>query len=171
MRKVNILAAAFDAEFRTRAPHLDIRPESDDDHPFLTDLFIAGSPMRDLLPRPMLEQQASTFSAHNAFAFPHATRRIVTQKGRAIGRIMLDWSPGDHSYGVDIAVLPEVMGQGVGSAILRAWLATADAAGLPCRFNVFSTNPARDIYARLGFVAVDEDTGAPYVQMIRPVGG
>jgi ribosomal protein S18 acetylase RimI-like enzyme len=171
MTRVAILAAAFDAEFRARAPHLDIRPERDDDRPFLTELFIAGLPLRDLLPRPMLEQQASTFSAHNAAAFPHATQRIVTRDGAPIGRIMLDWSPGDHSYGVDIAVLPEVMGQGVGSAILRAWLATADAAGLPCRFNVFSSNPARDIYARLGFVAVDEVPGAPYVQMARPAGG
>lgn len=164
-------AAAYDAAFRARAPHLEIRPEQEADGPFLTALFVAASPLKDALPRPMLEQQAAIAEAHWSSTYPDAPRRIVTRNGEPVGRIILDWVVGSHSFGVDIAVLPQAAGQGVGSALLRAWLDTADAAGLPCRFFVFAANPARAIYRHLGFADCDEDPNDPYLQMTRPVGG
>ncbi len=159
--------AAFDAALRMRAPGHDVRPEAPDDHAFLADLFAAVSPLRDLLPPALLAQQAATADAHFRNVFPDAMRRIVTDKQTPVGRIVVDWTQAGHSIGVDIAVLPEA--GGIGLAMLRAWLATADALARPCRLNVVRTNPARAIYARLGFQEIEAEFDNPLMEMIRPV--
>lgn len=166
------LASAFDDGFLARAPHLGIRPETEDDKAFLLHLFKATFPWPGALPLPLLEMQAATHNAHCRTAYPDAMCRILTRGGAPVGRIALDWVPGDHTMGVDIAVLPEIAGSGVGSAMLRSWMATADAVALPCRFTVRADNPARRIYAHLGFV--DESDVSPYdtsVRMFRKAGG
>ena len=59
---------------------------------------------------------------------------------------------------VDIALLPEHRGSGVGTALLRDLLAEADAAGKRVTIHVERFNPALRLYERLGF-AVAEDKG------------
>ncbi len=59
---------------------------------------------------------------------------------------------------VDIALLPEHRGKGVGSALLRDLLAEADAAGKRVTIHVERFNAALRLYARLGF-KVAEDKG------------
>ncbi|HEX6939117.1 MAG TPA: GNAT family N-acetyltransferase, partial [Longimicrobiales bacterium] len=68
----------------------------------------------------------------------------------------------------DIALLPEHRGRGIGTALLEALIAEADAAGKPVSIHVEQYNPARRLYARLGFREV-EDLGV-YVFMERPPG-
>ena len=59
-------------------------------------------------------------------------------------------------------VLPEWQGRGIGTGRILAFVERARTAGLPARLQVFRTNPARALYARLGFetilVAVDHET-------------
>lgn len=159
--------ATFDAALRMRAPGHDARPEGAEDHTFLADLFAAVSPLRDLLPAALLAQQAATADAHFRNVFPDAMRRIVTRKQAPVGRIVVDWTQADHITGVDIAVLPEAGGMGL--AMLRAWLATADALARPCHLTVVRANSARTIYARLGFRETRTGPGDPLVGMIRPL--
>jgi ribosomal protein S18 acetylase RimI-like enzyme len=59
---------------------------------------------------------------------------------------------------VDIALLPEHRGKGVGSALLRDLLAEADAHGKRVTIHVERMNPALRLYERLGF-SVAEDKG------------
>lgn len=164
-------ASAFDAGFVARAPHLAIRPEVAEDRAFLFDLFAATYPWADGMPRQLVEMQAASHNAHCRAAYPLAMYRILTHGDAPVGRIALDWVEGDHSMGVDIAVLPEHAGTGVGSAMLRAWIDLADAAAIPCRCTARADNPARQIYAKLGFVTLDDDPYAGMVKMERPVGG
>jgi ribosomal protein S18 acetylase RimI-like enzyme len=63
---------------------------------------------------------------------------------------------------VDISLLPESRGQGIGSAILKELLAEAAAAGKPVRIHVERNNPALKLYERLGFYRIG-DTGIYYL--------
>jgi GNAT superfamily N-acetyltransferase len=59
---------------------------------------------------------------------------------------------------VDVALLPEHRGGGVGTALLRDLLDEGDAAGKRVTIHVERFNPALRLYERLGF-AVAEDRG------------
>jgi GNAT superfamily N-acetyltransferase len=61
---------------------------------------------------------------------------------------------------VDISLMPELRGQGIGSALLRELMAEAEAAGKPLTIHVEKYNPAMRLYLRLGFKSI-EDRG-PY---------
>lgn len=156
----------FDAAFRRRAPRLDVRAETGDDVAFLTRLHAECSPLAGLVPGAMMLQQAEfARSAHNR-AFPRATHRIATLDGAPIGRFMIDWS-GPDSWGVDLAVLPDFRAGGAGLHFLRAWVEAADRHGRPAGLSVQRSNPARHIYARLGFVDAMRDGDPASIVMRR----
>jgi predicted GNAT family acetyltransferase len=67
---------------------------------------------------------------------------------------------------MDISLLPAHRARGLGTAILGELAAEADAAQRGLSIHVECTNPARRLYERLGFVAVE--TGEVYVLMERP---
>jgi len=69
---------------------------------------------------------------------------------------------------VDIALLPEHRGGGVGSAILHEILAEGRAADKPVTIHVERFNPALRLYERLGFVPIEER--GPYFLMQRAPG-
>jgi ribosomal protein S18 acetylase RimI-like enzyme len=56
--------------------------------------------------------------------------------------------------------MPEARGQGIGAALLRDVLADAAPSGRNVTIHVEKNNPARTLYARLGFTILDEDRGA-----------
>jgi ribosomal protein S18 acetylase RimI-like enzyme len=162
---------AFDAAFVRRAPKLAIRAEAAADAPFLHELFVRCSPLRDALPPELLARQGRLQDASHRNAYPAAMRRVVCDEGRCVGRIVIDWTPNDHSHGIDIAVDPAFRATGAGLHLLRAWLDVADALRKPCRLTVMAANPARRLYARLGFVAAqDLYDGQPSIEMARPFG-
>ena len=67
---------------------------------------------------------------------------------------------------VDVALLPEHRGNGVGTSLIRDLLAEADASGKSVTIHVERLNPALRLYERLGF-AVAEDKGV-YLFLERP---
>jgi ribosomal protein S18 acetylase RimI-like enzyme len=86
--------------------------------------------------------------------------------GRPAGRLYVGRWPQTIRI-VDIALLPEHRGVGVGTRLLGGLLAEADAAGKPVSIHVERFNPAMRLYRRLGFEEL-EDKGV-YVLMERPV--
>ena len=168
---MNLIAAkAFDDAFARRAPKLAIRAEAEADSPFLRELFARCSPLRDTLPPELLADQWRMQDASHWCAYPAAMRRIVIAEGLPVGRMIVDWTPADHVRGIDIAVDTDYRATGAGLHLLRAWLYVADALSKPCRLTVLADNPARGIYARLGFVAQDLCDGQPLLLMTRRVG-
>lgn len=139
-----------------------LRPVSAEDQPFLHRLFCGARPDLAGLPEPLLQMQFRAQAASYAAQFPGAEHQIITVAGRPVGRLLVDRSP-ERIHLVDIALLAEVQGQGIGTSVLRALQVEADRAGLPLRLSVFETNPARRLYERLGFAV----TGAqrPYLFM------
>lgn len=159
---------SFDAAFAARAPWLGCRPEDAADAAFLIGLAMACSPLAGVIPDPMLLQQAEFQHAAHDGAHPRAMHRIAMFDGAPVGRIMIDWDTAE-SHCVDIAVLPEHQGTGIGIALLRAWLDVADLRGQPARLEVRADNPAARIYLRLGFQPVPDPHGwSPVVTMLRP---
>lgn len=162
-------AAAFDTDFLRRAPEFSIRPETVADTPFLNTLFLRCSPLAALLPGPMLLQQAALQCEGHRAQHPYATGRIVLVDRVPMGRILVDWSVKNYTHCVDIAVLPDRRSGAAGLHLLRAWTAVADAGGMTAGLTVQRDNPARRIYARIGFVPLEgADLRHPLVEMRRP---
>jgi len=142
---------AFEAAFAARASGgLKVRPEQAGDAQFLRGLFLATNTVRAVLPAPLLAQQADLQLAAFRSNYPDAMRRIAVGPQGPIGRIIIDWS-GRAAHCADVAVHPAHAGRGVGTALLRAWIDVATQHGLACTLTVQPDNPARALYARLGF--------------------
>jgi GNAT superfamily N-acetyltransferase len=161
-------AAAFDAILAARSPWLAVRPEGTADAPFLRALFLAANPLAGLLPPTLLERQADIRLASFRDSYPHAMRRIFEVDASPIGRIIVDWTAREGSLCVDLAVGPKYRRRGVASAALKAWKAVADTQGLACTLTVLRNNPARELYARLGFVETPDREPDAGVRMFRP---
>ncbi len=79
---------------------------------------------------------------------------IIEQEGRPIGRIYFDRQPHDLCI-VDITLLPELRGAGLGGMLLQEVLDSAARDGISVSIHVEHFNPALRLYQRLGFQQVD----------------
>jgi GNAT superfamily N-acetyltransferase len=86
-----------------------------------------------------------------------ATFDVVLVDGEPCGRLYVYRGAREIRI-VDIALLPERRGDGVGSWLLQGLLAEADADDKRLTIHVERLNPALRLYARLGF-SVAEDKG------------
>ena len=88
--------------------------------------------------------------------FPAARCQVIECDGTAAGRLWLDRAARNIRI-LDIALLPQYRGQGVGGFCLGSVLAEAQPGGGSVRLSVDADNPARRLYERLGFVRTDGD--------------
>lgn len=87
--------------------------------------------------------------------YPGADYQIIWREEQAIGRFIVYRTQAEMRL-VDIALLPEARGAGIGGALLQALLDEAREAGKPVRLHVTPANRAVRLYARLGFKLIDE---------------
>ena len=142
---------------------LRLRPERPEDQDFRFRLFCASRPpewyrveldpvLRDQVMRHQFQAQTLTYQAR----FPGARFDIVELDDAPVGRVVVN-RPGTMVHLVDDAIVPELRGKGLGTAILRALMDEAAAAGLPVRLKVADANdPALQLYLGLGFRQIDE---------------
>jgi ribosomal protein S18 acetylase RimI-like enzyme len=110
----------------------------------------------------------SQFEAQDAWYREHyasASFDVILVDGEPAGRLYVLRRDAEIRI-VDIALLPEQRGSGVGTSLLRELLAEADAAGKSVAIHVERMNPALRLYERLGF-SVAEDKGV-YLFLERP---
>ncbi len=137
-----------------------LRPEADADIPFLMRLY-ASTRAQELAPVPWTPEQKQAFLTSQFQAQRHHYRTyieacvfdVIEKRGVPMGRLYLDVQPG-RLHIVDIALLPEYCGQGIGTAILTALQATARAGGRGVGIFVEKFNPALRLYRRLGFTDI-----------------
>ncbi|MFC4161088.1 GNAT family N-acetyltransferase [Chitinimonas lacunae] len=91
---------------------------------------------------------------------------LLDGAGEPIGRLYTYLYP-DSLCIVDIALLPEWRGHGIGTFLLNEQLARADALGLPVTLHVEYYNRAREWYRRLGFSERGEN-GVYYCMVREP---
>jgi len=91
--------------------------------------------------------------------YPALERWIIESSGHPIGRLYVLRTASELRV-VDIALLPEWRGQGIGTRLLEDLACQADRLALPLRLHVEQNNPALRLYRRLGFEPLD--TGGVY---------
>jgi ribosomal protein S18 acetylase RimI-like enzyme len=107
------------------------------------------------------DAQASWYAEH----YGGASFDVVVVEGEPAGRLYVHRGEREVRI-VDIALLPEYRGRGVGTSLLGKLLAEADVAGKSVTIHVERLNPALGLYERLGF-ALAEDKGV-YLFLERP---
>lgn len=102
-----------------------------------------------------LAHQADAQHRHYQRHYPDAEWLVIERDGKPVGRLYLEEWPSQIRL-IDISLLPEGRGAGIGGAILADLKAMATAAGKALSIHVERNNPAMRLYLRLGFAKVDE---------------
>lgn len=140
-----------------------LRSARDDDMPFLRRLY-RHSRAAELAAVPWTPAQKAEF-CDSQFMFqhqdwtarhPHGWFLVLARRGSPIGRLYLD-PPGEDYHVIDIGLLPDWRGKGLGSALLGGLQRQAAREGAGVALSVLHDNHgARALYQRLGFWAVAE---------------
>ena len=146
---------------RMNATQVSLRPATDADYAFMRELYGATRaeemerfPFDEAQRRVFLDQQFAAQFEHYGIHYPTCERNIIERDGTPIGRLWIDeWR--DQIRLVDIALMPEYRGSGIGSQLLHEVLRRGSAAGKPVTIHVEAFNPALRLYQRLGFEKVD----------------
>jgi GNAT superfamily N-acetyltransferase len=141
---------------RTEAS-FSLRPVTAEDRPFLLRLY-AGTRAEELAQTGWSEEQKAAFIRMQFEAqdidyrrnYDPSTFYLIESAGEPVGRLYLYRTPAEVRV-VDIALLPEFRGRGLGTLVLQDVLADADRAGQKVSIHVEIFNRARRLYERLGF--------------------
>ncbi|MEY2550149.1 MAG: hypothetical protein QOG12_293, partial [Verrucomicrobiota bacterium] len=134
-----------------------LRPITPADDAFLARVY-ASSRAEELAITDWSEELKANFcrsqfdaqSAYYAANYPDASFQIIERDGWPVGRLYVDrWEKEIRI--VDITLLPEFRGSGIGTKLLRDLQAEARAAGKSLTIHVERFNRALALYQRLGF--------------------
>jgi len=152
---------------------ITLRPATPADYHFMRLLYgstreeeMKRFPFDEFQKKEFLDQQFGAQYQHYQLHYPTCERNIIEKDGRPIGRLWIDeWR--DQIRLVDIALMPEWRGSGIGSMLLDEVLERGANAGKPVTVHVEGYNPALRLYERLGFVKVDTN-GVYYLMKWTP---
>ncbi|MBK9711275.1 MAG: GNAT family N-acetyltransferase [Kouleothrix sp.] len=133
-----------------------------EDEPFLRRVY-ASTRLEELAPlgwsaeqqQAFLDQQFDAQHRHYQTYYGDAEFLLILRDAQPIGRLYVARWPEQIAL-IDIALLPEYRGAGIGSRLLRALIDEAAAAGKPLRIHVEKFNPALRLYQRLGFYPIED---------------
>jgi len=112
--------------------------------------FPAG--MREAFVAMQFEAQRAHYAQH----YPAANYSIIECNGARAGRLIVHRAE-DHFNIIDIALMPEYRGRGIGRVLLQEVIAEATAKQFPIRLFAFTGERAIRLYHRLGFADVHDD--------------
>ena len=152
-------------EFLPAVEPVTLRSETPADEPFLRTLY-ASTRADELSQVPnwsvgqkteFLDMQFDAQRGYYRAHFPAARFDVIEVEEHSAGRLYL--ALGDEGINLmDIALLPEYRGTGIGGALTRALQSFAAEQGLAVVLHVEETNAAMRLYRRLGFEVVGEQT-------------
>jgi ribosomal protein S18 acetylase RimI-like enzyme len=141
---------------------LSLRPITPQDEDFLARVY-ASSRAEELAVTGWPEEVKADFcrrqfdaqSAYYAQNYPRASFEIIERDGWPVGRLYVDrWE--NEIRIVDITLLPEFRGSGLGTKFLRDLQKEAKAAGKSLTIHVERFNRALALYQRLGFQQIED---------------
>ncbi len=152
-------------------PEVSLRPATAEDDAFLRKVYAASraeemshwgwpAEQREMF----LRMQYSARRQGYAASFPGAAHSILVDAGQPAGSMIVSRSASEIRL-VDIALLPEHRGHGIGAHVISDLIREAGLVRIPLRLSVACGNPAIHLYQRLGFVSVKTD--AMYIEMER----
>lgn len=147
--------------FENLVDGLSVRREHPDDRAFLECLYASTREheMR-LLEWPeeaknaFIRQQFEAQHAHYRQHYSDAQFWVVEVGKKQVGRLYVQ-ARVDEIRLMDIALVPEHKGRGIGTALVRRVLGIAAAEVIPVRLHVEPDNRAVNLYRRLGFVKLE----------------
>ncbi len=139
-----------------------LRPIRDDDQELLLRIY-ASTRADEMAQVPWSTKEKDDFlrfqfgAQHKYYIeqFPRAAFDLILLDEEPIGRLYIDRRD-DEIRLIDIALLAEHRGSGLGGSIMRQILAEGAAAGKLVRIHVEHNNPAMRLYLRLGFEKIEE---------------
>ena len=146
-----------------------VRPETPEDEAFLRQLYGTTREM-EMQVVPWSEEQKAGFldmqfraqATHYRECYPDSAFLVIEVGSERAGRLYIERL--EHELRViDIALLPEYRGRGIGGRMMGEILDEARAGGKKVSIYVEYFNPARHLYDRLGFRALD--TNGVYYRM------
>lgn len=140
-----------------------LRAETEADREFLYRLY-ASTREQELQQVDWTPEQKALFCrmqfdaqcAHYALHYFEASRQVIERDGVPIGRLYLSRHDDRDIRIVDITLIPEARGAGVGTTLVRDVMDEAARDGKSVSIHVEQFNPALRLYQRLGFRHVDE---------------
>ena len=141
---------------------ITLRPVGSSDRDFLLQVYAATREEELRLVDWSPDQKAAfvrmQFEAQDAYYREHyhpATFDVIEIDGEPVGRLYVArWE--DEIRIIDVALLPEHRGGGIGTTLIRGLLDEAAATGRRLSIHVESHNRAQRLYERLGFEEVAE---------------
>jgi ribosomal protein S18 acetylase RimI-like enzyme len=152
---------------------LQLRPSLPDDRDFLFRLYAStrmdeirgfgwSAVQQDAFFRMQFKAQQQWYQA----TYSTAENQIIEKDHQPIGRVIVQRER-DTWRLLDISLLPEHRGQGLGGELIRDLIKECVATGAVLQLQVVITNPALRLYTRLGFIKSGQDQ--IYMQMeLRP---
>lgn len=146
----------------TQSVEVSLRPVTDADRDFLIGVYGSSrdeelsqvewaAGQREAFIQMQFDAQDAEYHRHN----PAGTFDVIEVAGRPAGRLYVDRRPGDIRI-VDISLLPEFRGDGIGKRLLEQLMDEAAASGRKLSIHVEIHNRAAELYTRLGFAVAAE---------------
>ncbi|TMD07287.1 MAG: GNAT family N-acetyltransferase [Chloroflexi bacterium] len=112
------------------------------------ELALAGLPAAQI--EALLRMQFAAQTHQYRAAYPGAEDSVILVDGAPAGRLRV-FRDGEEILLLDIALLPEHRGRGIGRAAIQELQVEASAFGVPVCLHVARTNAATALYRSLGF--------------------
>jgi ribosomal protein S18 acetylase RimI-like enzyme len=152
---------------------ISLRPEQTEDEPFLLRLYASTRADEMQLvswdaaqKEAFVRSQFALQTHHYRKFYSEAAFLIIAMDGQPVGRLYLDRSSG-YILVIDIALLPEHRGAGIGGRLMRDVLSEAEGQHKSVRIHVERNNPALRLYERLRFRVI-EDKGSHFLMEWSP---
>jgi len=142
---------------------VELKPITKDDEPFLYEVYVStrrkeidswGWSVEQI--QHFLEMQWCAQQTSYRQQFPDASHCIILSDDKYVGRLLTENLP-EHHHLIDISILPSFQGKGVGTFLITQLQQKAKEENKLVILQVFQTNPARELYERLGFQVMSAD--------------
>ena len=156
------------SERATSYPDVTLRParngpeEPECDLEFLLRVYasaradeLSRAPWSDEEKEAFLRSQFTLQHDHYHTHYADARYDVICEGGRDVGRYYVDSTEREIRI-MDIALLPEHRGRGIGTSLIQDVLEEARAGCGSVSLHVEETNPAKRLYQRMGFVDVED---------------
>lgn len=141
---------------------ISLRPAVSDDEPFLAQVYgstrveeLAATGWSIPQKEAFIQMQYQAQRRHYLAEYPHARREIILLEGMPVGRLDVDNSAG-CIHVLDLTVIAEHRGQGIGSHLLAALMKDSAKEAKPIRIYVETFNRSLRLFERLGFRRIRE---------------
>jgi ribosomal protein S18 acetylase RimI-like enzyme len=142
---------------------INFRPAGPEDEAFLLKVYgsiraeeLAVVPWSEAQREAFLRMQLEAQHLHYRQRYPAGEFLVILDGERAVGRLYIARLQ-EQIRIMDITILPEERGRGLGTSILRDLMTEAARAPKPLRIYVESFNPSLRLFERLGFSKVEEE--------------